>query len=66
MADSAETNTPQDRDEEIRKVFETMHIGTQEERTRIVQQGSRLKPMKPAVKYSIRLSNGSGPGVTPE
>lgn len=66
MTDSTRTNAPQVREEEISQVFETMHIGTQEQRTLMLRQGRRVKPEKPAVRYSIRLSYGSGPGVTTE
>lgn len=64
MDDSTESNTPRvpERvpEDEARRVFDTMRIGTKEQRTLIVEQGRKATQVKPARSYSLRLSYSSG------
>lgn len=62
MADNTKVNTQPvpDPEDEARRLFETMRIGTPEQRLRIVEQGRKANQAKPARSYSLRLSYSSG------
>jgi len=64
MADSTKTNSPQEREDEIRQVFETMQLRTQEQRARAREQGRGSKQPRQVPAYSLRLSYSSGPATT--
>ncbi len=63
MADNAKTPPPLVFEEDARHVFETMRIGTQEQRTRIVDQSKKANQPKVSRSYSLRLSYSSGSTV---
>jgi len=60
MADNVETSIPRISEEEARYIFETLHIGTQEQRTGIVGRSRKQKQAMPSRSYSLRLSYSSG------
>lgn len=60
MADSTEGNNLRVPEDEARRVFDTMRIGTQEQRTHIIKQGRKATQVKPTRSYSLRLSYSSG------
>jgi len=60
MADNTEVNAQPVPEDEARRLFETMRIGTPEQRLRIVEQGRKANQAKPTRSYSLRLSYSSG------
>jgi hypothetical protein len=60
MTENAGTTTPHVSAEEARQVFETMRIGTQEQRTRVLEQSRKANQVKAPRSYSLRLSYSSG------
>lgn len=62
MADRI-NSIPEEQEDEIRRLFEMMQLSTPEQRTRIREQGKRLKKKSPQETYTMRLSYSSGPAT---